>query len=272
MNYRPKNNYNFEPSSRYSWRRRFFVVGLIIVTLGLLSLTFFQSALFTVATPFWRMENYLLEKFADNFSLLRAKQTLVVANRNLAEENKRLNYYMIVNDFLKQENEELKSLVGRPSGKVESILAYVLVKPTKSPYDILIVDVGENFGLKKGDLVSADGSLIIGEIAEVYSNSAKVELYSTPNKVLTVLVGPNSIQTDATGLGDGNFFIKLPKETEIKEGDSIIFPSISTDIFGIVEKVEVNSTNTFQNIYFKNPINMAELRFVNILKNKRSVI
>jgi len=248
------------------------MVGLIIIILGLLSLTFFPGALFTLATPFWRFENYLLEKFADNFNLLRAKQTLVAENRRLTEENKRLNYYLIVNDFLKQENEELKSLAGRPSAKLESVLAYVLVKPTKSPYDILVVDVGENFGIKKGDLVSADGSLIIGEVAEVYANSSKVELYSTPNKVLTVLVGSNSIQAEAQGLGAGNFFIKLPKETEIKEGDSVVFPSISTDIFGIVEKVEANSTNTFQNIYFKNPINLAELRFVNILKNKRSTI
>jgi rod shape-determining protein MreC len=267
MSYPQKNNFSFN-GHRANHRLRWFIFALVIIAI-LFTLRPTRNLLFVVARPFWKLENYLISRLSDSWLLLSAKRSLVEENRRLQEVNNKLNYYILTNDFLQKENENLREAVGRHSDKNHSVLSYVLIKPGKTPYDIILIDAGQNYNIEIGDLVAVDGTIVIGEVTEVYSDTSKVELYSTPGKILTVLIGPNSIQADASGVGDGNFRVKLPKETEVKEGDNIVIPSISTNVFGVVEKIEIGSTETFKDIYFKNPVNLSELKFVEILKNSK---
>ena len=66
------------------------------------------------------------------------------------------------------------------------------------------------------------------------------------------------------GLGGGNFAAKLPRDVEVKEGDAAVVPSISTSVFGFVEKIELNPTDSFQKIIFKIPANLSELKWVTV--------
>lgn len=229
----------------------------------------FRSFVFWLARPIWKIENALISHFDYSVRLFETKRSLVEENRRLQSDNNKLNYYILANDFLRRENDDLRENAGRNKELGNSLLASVLVKPGQTPYDQLIVDVGSNLGVSVGDLVTVEGSVVIGEITEVFSNTSKVELYSTHKRVLTVLIGPNSIQTEATGMGGGNFKVKLPKETDVKEGDSVVVPSISPTVFGVIEKIDSDSQNTFQDIYFKNPVNLNEIKFVSILKNSK---
>jgi len=65
-------------------------------------------------------------------------------------------------------------------------------------------------------------------------------------------------------LGGGNFEVKLPRGVDIREGDVISFPAINTQIVGVVEKIKVKAADPFQTILFKSPVNIYELRFVEI--------
>jgi cell shape-determining protein MreC len=170
-----------------------------------------------------------------------------------------------LNRILIQENTDLKDLLGRKSIYSKAVLASILVKPSFSPYDTLIVDIGTDAGVVVGDKVSADGNIFIGRVSEVYANSSKVILYSSPDEKVLVLVGSNNVLKEAVGIGGGNFKIELPREIDIKEGDDVVIPSISPNIFGIVEKVEYKEADSFQTVLFKSPINVLELKWVEIL-------
>jgi len=242
----------------------------LLIFVGMLFLSSpFRGFVFWLARPLWKAENVLVSYFDASFKILQSKRNLVEENRALLIENNKLNYYILANDYLRRENDNLREAVGRHKETGSAILAYVLVKPGQTPYDQLIIDAGTSLGIAVGDLVAVEGSVVIGEVTEVFYDSAKVELYSTPNKSLLVLIGPNSIQANALGVGAGNFRVKLPKETDIKEGDSIVIPSISSNVFGVVEKIDTAEANTFQNIYFKNPVNLNEIKTVLILKSKK---
>jgi hypothetical protein len=52
---------------------------------------------------------------------------------------------------------------------------------------------------------------------------------------------------------------------EVKESDVIVVPSITTNIFGIVEKVSFEEKDSFQTVLFKSPVNIAELNFVEVI-------
>jgi hypothetical protein len=96
-------------------------------------------------------------------------------------------------------------------------------------------------------------------------HSAKVSLFSTPGRKLSVVLGSSSITMEAVGIGGGNFNILVPIEIEVKEGDVITIPSITTNIFGIVEKVNFKETDSFQTVIFKSPVNISELKYVQVI-------
>jgi cell shape-determining protein MreC len=266
MNYHQKNSFLFS-STKKSSKKRTIIFSLVLVFLILIFISSsFRNLVFLIGRPIWKLENAIETSLSDSWSLLSSKQSLVEENRALRDAKNKTDYYSLVNDFLRQENTSLKEALGRKDEKSNSVLAYVLSKPGITLYDEMIVDAGSNFNVKVGDLVSADGTIVLGEIGEVFDKTSKVVLFSTPNRVTNVLLGPNSIQAEAKGVGSGNFVVRLPKETELKEGDTVIVPSISPNVFGIVEKIVSESTDTFQNVYFKNPVNLLELKFVQIIK------
>jgi rod shape-determining protein MreC len=230
-----------------------------------------RSLLFKMGYPFWVIKNSVNYFFIQSYNVLKSKNSLIAENYLLKEEIKRNENDVILLNLIKKENEDLKGVLGRKINNSNVILATVLVKPSFSSYDTLIIDVGEKDGVSVGDKVLAEGNVFIGYVSEVYSGTAKIVLYSSPNEKTNVLVGNNNIEKEAVGVGGGNFRLETPREIDIKEGDVVTIPSLSLNIFGIVEKVEYKDADSFQNIFFKNPVNISELKWVEVIlsKNKK---
>ncbi len=263
MNSHQRNN-NF--LVRGSTNRNIFLpIVAVIFLIGIFSLPFVKNILFKIGTPLWTVKNSISSFFSDNIGILSSKVSLLNENRLLKEQIGSRQKEQALFDLLKKENEDLKNVLERNTSKKNLLLGAVLVKPFLSAYDTLIIDVGSSDGVGLGNHVLADGNIFIGYISEVYNHTSKVVLYSSPGEKVNVLIGNNNIEKEAVGLGGGNFKIEMPREIDVKEGDSIIIPSISTNIFGVVEKIEFKETDSFENVIFKNPINIAELKWVEIL-------
>ncbi len=261
MNFRPRNNYEVKER-----RKKIVTFSIVIVILIIFFSTPFGSKiLFAVVKPFWKSENNSIGFISSKNDLLRSKSSLIEENQNLKDELEKSKQQSELFATLQAENEELKNILGRKSQKEKLILSAVLVKPFFSPYDTLIIDVGSNAGIKEGDTVIADGDTHIGYIKEVYGNSSKVVLYSSNGEVVKVLIGPNNIEKEAKGIGAGNFLIEAPVESGISEGDTIVIPSISTNVFGIVEKIEKKENDSIEKVFFKSSVNINELKWVEVI-------
>ena len=68
------------------------------------------------------------------------------------------------------------------------------------------------------------------------------------------------------GRGGGNFYIKIPKNIKVKIGDPVVWPSADTVLLGAVEIVDSGEGDAYSQVYFKSPINMNSLRYVQIQK------
>lgn len=192
-------------------------------------------------------------------------------NSRLIEENESLKTRIISLEYLEKENQELKSFFSRLPGEKtakEYILASIISKPPQSPYDVLIIDVGQDNGIKNGMRVFAYGDILLGYIVEVASKESKIKLFSFPGEKINVLIqnstGGENISVTAEGLGGGNFKIKLPDSIEVKIGDKITGTGLPAQaggllILGVVEKIETNQSDPFQKIYFRTPINIRYL-------------
>lgn len=245
---------------------------MVVVSVFLLGLShlsgitrIFSQGATSLATPVWRAEAYLGELGNDVAMAVRSKESLIAENKALREELASVKIGLLSRDLLLNENRELKERLGRYDSNPAGLLAAVLVKPRRSPYDTLVIDVGSRHGVDVGDLVGAHGDLLIGTIERAMETTSLVRLFSSPGEEIEVTVGSSNIAALAVGAGGGNFRLEIPRGVDITEGDIISFPSISTTIAGVVERIQVEPNDPFQTILFKSPINTNELKWVEVI-------
>ncbi len=241
----------------------------VIFVMLLFLLPWTRNILFSTGSPLWLIKNNINSFFSNNVNILNSKNNLIRENYILHQQILDNNNKQTLFEIVKKENDDLKSILNRNVNNKKLLLGVILVKPFFSAYDTLIIDIGTAEGLRVGDKVLADGVTFIGYVSEVYDNTSKVVLYSSSGEKIKVLIGANNIEKEAVGLGNGNFKIEIPREIDVKEGDSISIPSISSNIFGVVEKIVYKESDAFQNIIFKNSVNIAELKWVEVLVSNK---
>ncbi|MBU4536874.1 rod shape-determining protein MreC [Patescibacteria group bacterium] len=239
----------------------FFFLLILLFIYGKLS--FLNKPLNFVVKPLSSFKTNSTNWVRDFIYFLDSKKDLVEENKLLREKIIKNELALVNKKILLEENSSLKNLLGMVDSDSKLILANIILKPGLSIYNSLILDVGTNNGINIGDRVFA-GDIIIGEIEEVFNKSSKAKLYSFPKDKIEVVVGFNKILTIAEGKGDGVFEIRLPKGTNIEKGDVVTLSDESLNVLGIVEDIVINPEDPFETILFKSPVNVFELRWVQI--------
>ena len=218
-----------------------------------------------VAEPFWKA-GQAISGFSEEISFFfRSNKSLVEENRILRERNSELERTTLLERGLIRENKELKALLGRDTAQ-NSILAAVLARPALSPYDTFIVDVGRDSGISVGDRALVSGTFVVGVVSKVFQKTAQVKLFSSPGEKINVTLGLSNLLVTAEGRGGGNFEVILPRGIEVSVGDTLAIPDINMQVLGVVEKINITPVSPFQIVYFKSPINMTAVKWVQIIR------
>lgn len=247
-------------------------VGLIALIAFLFSLhlifpRFYGSLLYPVTSLFWKSGTFVGDTARHYTSLVSSKKSLIVENEKLRSELVSFTPSLLMLDSLRKENETLRALLGR-STTGRMVLATVLSRPPFSPYDSLIIDAGTEEGVALGDKVYASTDVFLGDIVEVYAHTSKVNLFSSPGRVFPVLVGPSALQVEAEGRGGGNFRVTLPAEVDVEKGDPVRFAQSKSNVVGVIEEIEVDSSDSLQEIRFKMPLSLSEISYVEVSVSK----
>lgn len=231
-----------------------------------------------VFSPILSSGNSVGEKIWDLRAYFSSKDSISKENEELKlkiEEDRanRANYDSVV-----KENIELKDILGRKNERVDLVLASILAKPNQSPFDTLLIDIGENNGLKIGDRVFAFGNIPIGRVAEVYHNYSKVVLFSSSGEATPVVVSPKpnldanpatqNIFLEAIGRGGGNFEVIIPRDFVIAKDDQVVLAGITPYVLGVVETVISDPRDSFQKALLVSPVNIQEIKFVQVQLEK----
>ncbi len=157
-------------------------------------------------------------------------------------------------------------MLGRKSPESKLILGVVLVKPNRSPYDTLVLDVGESSGIKIGQKVFADG-VSIGEVYETSEASSKMKLYSTPGEKTDVVIAGSDVYMQAVGRGGGNFEITVPSGITVPQGVEVYIPGLVPTVLGIADAPISQSNDPFQKVLVRSTINFNQLKWVEVKIN-----
>ena len=147
------------------------------------------------------------------------------------------------------------------------VISTVLIRPPQSPYDVIVIDRGQDIGIAEGDQVYVWEGFPIGEVVTVYKNRSIVKLLSAPGNKVEVYIGTSTTAVVAEGKGGGNFFLKLPKVSDIKNGDLVARNFLPPEVFSTIESVDSNDGEAYTYAYFKLPINLNNLVYVLVKKN-----
>jgi cell shape-determining protein MreC len=237
---------------------------LLCTILNIWKPNFFTPAILAVGEPVFNARTGILGSINNAWQFVHSKNTLVHENELLKDKVALYDALMQERDYYKDLNAELAHL--RTITADSAVIARILSKPGFSPYDTIIINMGEDNGITVGDKVMAGGASILGEISETFSKTSTVTLYSTPERETVVLIGPKAIQAVAKGKGGGNFEIKLPKNTEVQVGDSVSIASTSANVLGKVQYIHDSPADSFEWALFKNSADVMNLRFVTVQK------
>ena len=220
----------------------------------------------TVFRPVLILGQSIGRGFSNAGAYFASKKYLMQENENLKNqiiqsEADRANYATVLD-----ENNKLKEILGRKNTNGEMILGTILSKPRESIYGTLIIDAGENQGITIGQRVFALGNIPIGKIVEVDANSSKVLLYSNPGEKTEIVVTGKDTFMEVIGRGGGNFEMILPRDFVLDVGTEVHLPGITPYILGTVATILSDPRDAYQKALLASPINIQELKFVEIEK------
>lgn len=242
-----------------------FIVFIFISTFGFWA--WFGEPLSEVGNPIWKAEKFFSNGFYNLNYFFRTKSSITNENHNLIDEISYLRLSMSDYQILKNENIELKELLGKVGENNDFVLGNILSKPNRSPYDTLIIDAGTNAGIKEGDVVYANGVSPIGSVGKVYDKTSLISLYTNPGQKTEGFIDVSNVSVELTGRGGGNFEMIIPMELSVEKGTIIYLPGNNSEIIAYVDEIISSPTDPFKKVILSSPVNVQNLKWVQVKRN-----
>jgi cell shape-determining protein MreC len=201
------------------------------------------------------------------------RDILSLSRKNMAEyineiENDMFSMRAKVLDYdrLVAENETLRETLRASSGTNNLVVTTrILKRPPTSLYDTLIIDAGIENGVAIGQKVVAFSTVYVGDVVQVFSDTAVVRLATTQDVVRDVRAVRNGVVLEARGHNGAHVVIEMPRDIDVVEGDQLK-DVITNKLSLVVYKITFDDREPFKTVYARSPINMRYLDWVQVIR------
>lgn len=158
------------------------------------------------------------------FSALFSLGKLVDRNQSLQEDNLKLQSEIVSLREQARENEALRRQLNADLPKnFQFILTNAIGRCPDNFNQCFFIDRGQKSGIKVGSAVTLAGGILVGKVAEVNQNNAKVILLSDPTSAVNVLTQRTRVSGVLKGdRGMGLIFDMMPQDSQIEIGEPVI--------------------------------------------------
>jgi rod shape-determining protein MreC len=265
------------------------VVGLVVVSLALLTVSFRSTALdpaegfgASVLRPFEVAANRIAHPFRDavnwvnGLSNARAEnRALIAANARYRRQNAQLRGAEEENAILRKDLHFVRSPTFPKD--YDYVGARVITSPSTLSQTVTI-DAGTSEGIRLEDVVVTSSGLV-GTISKVFGNEAQVTLITDPTSAVTATDATNLAAIGVLDHGTGSDSLildRIGKDKAVNYGDMIITAGSQTDtklpsIFprgipiGTVTSVNQTDTDVFKDIEVSPFVDLSSLESVLVL-------
>lgn len=242
-----------------------FGVFFILSIFGVLS---WSGQLFnSIGSPIWEIKQSIISSFNNINYFFNTKASLSNQNERLSQENSDIQLRLVDYQILKDENNELKGILGRLPVDNNFVLGNILTKPNNSPYDTIIIDIGDNEKIKIGENVYANGNIPIGNVAKVYDKTSLITLYTNPGQKTEGFINGLNASVELVGRGGGNFEMIVPIELQVERGTIIYLPGSTSLVVATIDEIISAPTDPFKKVLLSSPVNVQSLKWVEVKKD-----
>jgi len=259
--------FNRRRRGRGEWRRALavIVVCLLLVIGGSFLNNTLGRIVLLAASPVLRFGNHLTAIIQSADSALRAKQALVIENNKLKQRLVELAAALVDHQILETDNQLLRQEIDLIRNEPKITVAEVISHQWNSPFDIILAAVPENSEIAAGDHVTFKKNVWAGAVIDWVGPLVKIKLISAPGSQVPVLIGPNNVSAVASGKGNGNLEVELPRNLEIRAGDSVMVGNTATPLMvGTVGAVDNDPGESLQTVLIRTPINLSFIHYLEI--------
>ena len=200
-------------------------------------------------------------------------------NATLKNKNLKLTYEMLELKEVKRENEILRQQLGFSDEMCLSGLCFqwkmgkIIGRDSSNYGKYITIDLGAKNGVKENQAVTVSGGVLVGKVVEVFNNSSKVMLITSPDSSV------NSIAqtTRANGIVKGKYAtgVKLEmidQSEELISGDLIITSGLESGIpkgliIGKISNIEESANKVFKVADLDLFVDFNQIEEIFIIKN-----
>jgi rod shape-determining protein MreC len=284
----------YPSKARSALIRRAIVVGLVVVALALVTISFrsptagalhdVQGAGSTALRPFQLAATRIAQPFRDGYDWVASVSSAKRENALLKERYREVREDAIRNRALALKAQQLERLLHLEQGRTfpndyRAVNAEVTSFPSNAFTHSLEIAAGSSAGVRlNSPVVSGDG--LVGIVSDVQPQTAVVTLLTDPS----TFVAARDIQTQVRGMlhtGPGGTLIldQVPKSLNVKEGDALVTDGTHNaryrDLYpygipiGRVSSVGATDTATFLQVQVQPFANLGSLDAVAVLVPKK---
>lgn len=250
------------------------IIIVIISNIKIEDFSHIGGALSSFVMPVQNGITYIHNKFTGNSTFFSDMATLKEENRTLKERNSQLEKSLRELEVIKSENETLKEYVNLKDKYTEytTIPGYVINKNTSNYSNILVINIGENDGVKVGMSVIADKGLV-GHVISVTGSTAKVQTLLDTSSAVSSIIGTARDSVIVKGNLETASLLKgtyIPTTATLLEKDKVetsglggIYPKGIT--IGSVKQIVETKNPTNRYILIEPAVNFEKLETVLVI-------
>ncbi len=248
-------------------RRKFFrTISAVLAVVLIIWCTPIRSiarvVLAQVGTPLWEgaQTTSLAARRAVLFTLSRTE--LVNRAEKLAALEDQLAATQDELKTLREENARLQNVSADEAG---TTAGRILSRPDQSMFDTIFIALGSHDGVKKGDLVFADDTVVLGSVDDVYPTSARVALYSRAGFSQSAFLSGAQTSVLLQGAGGQNFTVSLPQAISAAVGDTVSVSLANTNVVAEVYGITPDKNQPIKTLFLRSPVNIYKIEWIKLV-------
>lgn len=240
-------------------------------------LRFFENIASNIISPIQNSLIYLKNKINGNDAFFENIDKLKAENEELKKKNSQLEQSLRELEIIKSENETLKEYVELKDKYLEykTIPAYIINKNINNYEKTIVINIGENEGIKQNMTVIADQGLV-GYVISTTKNTSKVQTIIDPATSVSSLITTSREAIITSGTLENNNTLKasyIPTETTLLENDKVETSGIGGIYpkgihIGTIKQIVDTKNNIDRYAYVETAVDFSKLETVLVITNE----
>jgi rod shape-determining protein MreC len=256
---------------------KYFLIVFVILSVIFVSLRGadnpLKSFFLRLTSPFLKTFRIFSGGVSGFFDFMGSIGDLKGDNERLVEENQKLIAESNQLKDAEKENQELRQQLDlAPRSDYDLEASFVISQDPHGLGNYLLIDKGGDTGIRKGMAVIVADGILVGRVAEVFGNTARIALVADPSSAVNAEAqdsGAKGIVKGEYGLG-----VKMDMVSQVEvlnEGDTVITSGLGGEIprgftIGTINQVGQSADRLFQEASIIPAVNLTGLRVVFVVK------